>query len=101
MTTPALTPAAFGDAPDPPFAEPQDFITVQYDVSVRVTAKLTPEQGRQALGLGGTDDESIGTRIQALATHTPSLLMRLAPHETESYAYSWTLQKIDDPWGGF
>lgn len=77
----------------------QDTIAVQYVVSVHVTAKLTPEQARQALGLGGTDDEQIGSRIQALATHSPSLLMKLGPHETESFACSWTLQKIDDPWG--
>jgi hypothetical protein len=77
----------------------QDIITVQYVVSVHVTAKLTPEQARQALGLGGTDDEQVGSRIQALATHSPSLLMKLGPHETKSLAYSWALQKIDDPWG--
>ena len=74
-------------------------ITVEYVVQVHVTAEVTPDQARQALGLGGTDDELVGSRIQALTTHSPSLLMKLGPHETKSFAYSWTLQKIDDPWG--
>lgn len=77
----------------------QDTFTVEYVVQSHVTVDLTFDQARELFGLGGTADEDLGRRIEAIAQHSPAVLSKLRPHAAKAFAYSWTLQKINDPWG--
>ena len=78
-----------------------DVITIQYVEQATITVALTLDQAREVFGLGGTADEYVGSRIDAIAKHTPSVLSLLTRRATERLPYSWTLQKLDDPWGEY
>jgi hypothetical protein len=93
----------------PAFTPPDDMpgaggITVVYQETTRITAKLTFEEAREVFGLGGTPDDAVGAHVGALVHYRSSLLALLGPHATEELPVSWLLMnwllmKIDDPYG--
>jgi hypothetical protein len=91
-------------SPRPAFTEPDDnlpddgMITIEYTEKTWVRARLTPEQAREAFGLGGTPDGEVGARLTAITRYSPTMLARLGPHSVEERQLSWELAQLRDPY---
>ena len=70
-------------------------ITIEWAETARYRTSLTAGQYRELLGLGGTPDDVMPSRISMIGMHAPEALESLVQHSDYLGSTSYVLETVD------